>query len=39
LKPGNILFDEKYHIKFIDFATSKILNADLAKKIPRKKSQ
>ncbi|CDW71498.1 phosphoinositide-dependent protein kinase i [Stylonychia lemnae] len=38
LKPGNILLDEKYHLKLIDFATSKILNPELAKKIPRKKS-
>jgi len=26
LKPGNILFDKNYHIKIIDFATSKILD-------------
>ena len=38
LKPGNILLDENYHIKFIDFATSKILNKTLQSKVPRKKS-
>jgi 3-phosphoinositide dependent protein kinase-1 len=30
LKPGNILLDENYHIKFIDFATSKVLNKQLS---------
>ena len=36
LKPGNILFDSENHLKLIDFATAKTLNADLGKQIPRK---
>ena len=38
LKPGNLLLDQNFHIKFIDFATSKILNPSLIKKVPQKKS-
>eukprot|EP00347_Sterkiella_histriomuscorum_P004693 403359467 len=38
LKPGNLLLDENYHIKFIDFATSKVLNKDMKDRIPRKKA-
>ncbi len=29
LKPGNIMLDQDYHIKLIDFATAKTLNSDL----------
>lgn len=29
LKPGNIMLDQDYHIKLIDFATAKTLNYDL----------
>ena len=36
LKPGNILFDENYHIKLCDFATAKVFNQNLAAKIPKK---
>jgi serine/threonine protein kinase len=39
LKPGNILLDADFHIKLIDFATSKILNPQLAKRIPKTKSK
>ena len=38
LKPGNILLDKNYHLKLIDFATSKVLNPDIKRKIPLKKS-
>ncbi len=37
LKPGNILLDHKHHLKFIDFATCKVLNEVISRKIPRKK--
>jgi serine/threonine protein kinase len=26
LKPGNVVLDKDYHIKIIDFATSKVYN-------------
>ena len=29
LKPGNIMLDQDYHVKLIDFATAKTLNSDL----------
>jgi len=38
LKPGNILLDKDYHLKLIDFATSKVLNPEIKKKVPLKKS-
>jgi 3-phosphoinositide dependent protein kinase-1 len=28
LKPGNIMLDQDYHVKLIDFATAKTLNSD-----------
>jgi hypothetical protein len=30
------LLDKDYHIKLIDFATSKVLNPKLAEKIPKR---
>jgi serine/threonine protein kinase len=38
LKPGNILLDEKYHLKLIDFATAKVLNPIISSKLPKKKA-
>lgn len=42
LKPGNIVLDQDYHLKLIDFGTCKVFNTDLQteinayrKKIPR----
>ena len=29
LKPGNIVLDNSYHIKLIDFATCKVFNKDI----------
>lgn len=37
LKPGNILLDEDYHLKLIDFATAKVLNPKIQSKIPPKR--
>ena len=39
LKPGNLLLDKHFHIKVIDFATSKILDPKLAEKIPIKSTK
>lgn len=36
LKPANILLDKDFHVKVIDFATSKILDPILMSKIPKK---
>lgn len=36
LKPGNILLDQDYHIKLIDFATAKIFNEGLLETMPLK---
>lgn len=38
LKPGNILLDKNYHLKLIDFATSKVLDPKLASMIPKRKN-
>ena len=35
LKPGNIMLDRSYHLKLIDFQTSKLMNPKIAAKIPR----
>lgn len=34
LKPGNIMFDHDYHIKLIDFATSRVNDPKISAKIP-----
>lgn len=39
MKPGNILLDQDFHIKLIDFATCKVFDEELGKKIPKKKSK
>ena len=33
LKPGNIVLDDNYHLKLIDFATCKVFNKDIQAKI------
>lgn len=37
LKPGNLIIDSEYHLKLCDFSTSKVLNAELANKLPKRK--
>jgi len=39
LKPGNIVLDQNYHIKLIDFATCKVFNKDIQAKIAQFKSK
>lgn len=39
MKPGNILLDKNYHLKLIDFSTSKLMNPKIATKIPKKKAK
>lgn len=29
LKPGNIVLDQNYHVKLIDFATCKVYNKEI----------
>jgi serine/threonine protein kinase len=33
LKPGNILIDRSRHIKLCDFATCRVLNEDIERKV------
>lgn len=39
LKPGNIVLDQSYHIKLIDFATCKVFNKDIQARIAAFKSK
>jgi 3-phosphoinositide dependent protein kinase-1 len=38
LKPANLLLDENFHIKLVDFGTSKILDPKLRKNTERRPS-